>query len=346
MTDKTITRQLTIDRRQILYLLILGIAFFLLVPKLIGFHHVLRLLQVAHPVFLAMALGAEILRYVFSACSSIVLARLFGIDVPMTLMMEAFFAGAAANRTFSTGGAPGMVVRFDFFTREGLHAGAAAAIFVIEDAVGLLIGGILLLAGVVTLTNALPPGAFVVDAAVAFAIGSPFLVLAGLYIFRRRAWVEKFVHAATAALNRPLEWLLGRTVFTSANVQHALDDFYAGMSLARHSPLRVVAAVLFNISRYAVGIATLFFAFLAMEWLISPSELILIYTAVSVLSSVSAVPGEVAIMGTSFALLSLAFGVPRDVAVLALLLSRAIVFWLPIPVGFVSFWHLRRKQLL
>jgi uncharacterized membrane protein YbhN (UPF0104 family) len=74
--------------------------------------------------------------------------------------------------------------------------------------------------------------------------------------------------------------------------------------------------------------------------------LILIYTAVSVLSSVSAVPGEVAIMGTSVALLSLAFGVPRDVAVLALLLSRAIAFWLPIPVGFAAFWHLRRKQLL
>ena len=346
MTDKTLTRQLTIDRRQILYLLVLGVAFFLLVPRLIGFHHVLRLLQVAHPVFLVLALGAEILRYVFSASSSMVLARLLGVDVPMAPMMEAFFAGAAANRTFSTGGAPGMVVRFDFLTREGLHPGAVAAIFVIEDAAGLLIGGVLLLAGVVTLTNALPPGAFAVDAAVALAIGSPFLIVAGLYVFRRRVWVEKFVHAATAALNRPLGWLLGRTVFTPVNVQHALDDFYAGMSLARHSPLQVAAAVLFNIMRYALGIAALFFAFLAMEWLIAPGELILIYTGVSVLSSVSAVPGEVAILGTSVALLSLAFGVPRDVAVLALLLSRAIAFWLPIPVGCASFWHLRRRQLL
>jgi uncharacterized protein (TIRG00374 family) len=74
--------------------------------------------------------------------------------------------------------------------------------------------------------------------------------------------------------------------------------------------------------------------------------LIVIFTAVSLMSSVSAVPGEVAIMGSSMALLSLAFGVPADVALLALLLSRTIAFWLPIPVGVAAFWHLRRSHFL
>ncbi len=346
MTEKTLPRQWAIDRRQVVWLLLLGIAVFLLVPRLIGIRHVAHLLQVAHPAFFALALGAEVLRYFVSAGSTMTLARVFDNDVPLIPTVEAFFAGAAANRTFSTGGAPGMLIRFAFLTRQGLHSGAVAVIFLIEDMIGLVIGGVVLLIGIVTLTNALPPGALIVDFTLVFAVASPLFIVVGWRVYRHRAWVERGVHAIARALRQPLEWLLGRPVLAHQSVQRALDDFYAGMSAARRAPLNVVAVCSLNVIRYIGGAAALYFASLAMGWAISPGALILIFTSVSVLSTVSAVPGEVAIMGTSFALLSLAFGVPRDVALMAILLSRAIAFWMPIPIGYAAFWNLRRKHLM
>jgi uncharacterized protein (TIRG00374 family) len=346
LIEQTVPRHRAIDRRQILWLLVLGIAVFLFVPKLIGFRHTLALLQVANPIYLVLALVAETLRYLISAASTIVLARVFAIDIPLGSMVEAFFGGAAANRTFSTGGAPGMLIRLDYLAHRGVTVGAVAVIFLIEDLIGLVVGGVILVIGIVTLTNALPPDTLIGDFAIVSTLGTPALVVIGWYLYRRRAWVERGVHAAARVLQRPVEWLLGRPALDPPRVQRALNDFYTGMSAARRAPLNVVAALAFNVIRYVAGAAALFFAFYSLNWTISPGALILIYTTVSLLSSVSAVPGEVAIMGGSFALLSLAFGVPGDIALLALLLSRAIAFWLPIPVGYAALWHLRHTHLM
>lgn len=346
LTEKVLPHHLVMDRRQVLALLILGAAIFLFIPRLIGIRHVVQLLQVANPVFLALALAAEILRYLASAASTLILARVFDVDVPLVPMVEAFFAGAAANRTFSTGGAPGMVIRFAFLTRQRVHAGAVAVIFLIEDLIGLAIGGAVLLIGIIAVTSTLPPGTLIVNMTLVSAVGSPLLILIGWYVYRHRAWVEQGVHATARVLSRPAGWLTGRPILDPKNVQRALDDFYDGMSAARRAPINVATAILYNVVRYVAGAAGLYFSFHSMNWTISPGVLILIFTAVSALSSVSAVPGEMAIMGTSFALFSLALGVPGDIAMLALLLSRATAFWLPIPVGYAAFWDLRRKHLL
>ena len=239
-----------------------------------------------------------------------------------------------------------MLVRFDFLTRKGVHGGGVAVIFLIEDIIGGVIGVLVLLLGILTITNSLPSDTSMIEISVLAGLSSPLLLLIVWLITRRRARVEKGVHAAARAINRPLEWFAGHPVLTPANVQQGIDDFYTGMSLARHAPMNVAASFLLNVIRYLGGALALYFSFLALQWTISPGVLIVIYTAVSLMSAVSAVPGEVAIMGSSMALLSLAFGVPPDVALLALLLSRGIAFWLPIPVGIAAFWHLRRTHLL
>ncbi|MCL4395077.1 MAG: flippase-like domain-containing protein [Chloroflexi bacterium] len=346
MTDKTLERRFTVEWRHVIWLALLALACFLFLPRLIGFGRVAAVLQLSHPVFLGLALGSEVLRYFASAGSTIVLARLFGVDVPFLPMTEAFFAGAAANRTFSTGGAPGMLIRFAFLVRQGVHGGAVAVVFLIEDIIGAFIGLVVLIVGIVTLTNALPEGAFAADASIFLAAASPVLLAVGWYVYRRRPWVERVVHGVARRLNRPLEWLAGRPLFAPRDVQQALDDFYTGMGKARHSPQYVLGSFLLNLVRYVGGAAALYFAFLGLGWAIPLGVVILVFTSVSVLSSVSAVPGEMAILGTSFAVLSLAFGVPRDIALMSLILSRGIAFWLPMPIGYGAIWHLRRHQMI
>ncbi len=334
------------EHRRWIYLLLAGIGIFILFPQLVGFNRTIQLLARADSTFLALALITEALRYVFSAGTTRVLARLFHRTIPIEPLTEAFFAGAAANRTFSTGGAPGMLIRLLFLAHQEVTAGAVAVIFLIEDVAGFTVGGLIFLAGAVTLVTAHRSEQFIVNVAVICTAGSVALVLAAIAVSRQRPWVERGVHALARVVNRFLAWLNGRPPYTRDQVQRGLDDFYAGVALARHAPKVITFVFGLNLLRTVAGMAALYFAFLAIGWAINPAVLILLYTSVSVLSTVSALPGELAIMGGSWAILTLSFGVPRDIAMTALLLSRSIAFWLPIPIGYAALWNLRRLHYL
>ncbi len=337
-----LVRAASLDRRQWLYLALLGAAVFFLVPHLISIPRALSVLANAHPMFLMFAVSAEILRYFASASSTRVLGRLFKRVVPFEPMVEAFFAGSAANRTFSTGGAPGMIIRYLFLTKQQITPGQVAVIYLIEDIAGLVIGGLILLIGTITL--ALSPSTTVTILSLVFGLplGSLILAFGALSLYRRRAFVESAIQAIAHACDSLAVWLINRPVSNSSAIHHAVDQFYLGMSTARRSPLPVIASFAFNLMRYAFGIGAAYFCFQALGWAISPSALILIYTSATVLSTVSAVPGELAILGGSWALLTLSFGVPKETAMLALILSRTVAFWLPIPIGYLALWNLRR----
>jgi uncharacterized protein (TIRG00374 family) len=125
-----------------------------------------------------------------------------------------------------------------------------------------------------------------------------------------------------------------------------LDDFYLGISAARRRPYFVAVSLGMNVLRYVGGCVALYFSFLAIDQAIAPGVLILLYTTTSLLSSTSAVLGEVAIMGTGLAVLSYSLGLAPDVAVVALILSRTLSFWMPLPMGFLSLFLLRRQHHL
>lgn len=289
---------------------------------------------------------AEALRYVTSAGSTYLLSWLFQSYLPFEPLTETFFAGGAANRTFSTGGAPGMLVRLLFLTRQGVAAGTVAVIFLIEDIAGLIVGSLVLVLGIIVLVNAQPSNRIIVNFTLVFSVGLSAIGAVFIYLSRHRAWVGRGVHAAARACNVVADWFTGRSLFSPRQVQKALDEFHVGMSIAGRAPLFMLATLALNLLRYAGGIAALYFCFLALGWRIEPGILILLYTSASVISTISAVPGEFAIMGASWAVLTLSFGVPKDIAIMAMLLSRTVAFWLPLPIGAMAFWNLRRQNYL
>jgi len=334
-----------IDRRQLIYLAILAIAVFLFIPRIIGFDQVAQLLYDANPIYLAIALGSETTRYFTSAGSTIALARLFDREVPLIPTTEAFFAGSALNRVFSTGGAPGMVVRLVFLIKHQVTAGSVAAIFLIEDIIGLVIGGIVFLVGIATLASN-QPSDFLGNLVLGFVIGTVPLALASVYVFRNRPGVERIIHGLARLTDAIVKRLFHRSPYTYERVEHSIDDFYLGLTAARNRPHLVAVSFGMNVLRYIGGGAALYFAFLSLHQTIAPGVLILLYTTTSLLTTTSAILGEVAIIGTGFAVLSLALGITPQVAIFALILSRTISFWMPLPIGFIALFHLRRRHHL
>ena len=333
-----------IDLQHLLSLALLALGVFMLLPHLIGFRRTLEILRLADARFLVLALIAETLRYVASAGSTIALARLFDRRVPLAPMTEAFFAGAALNRTFSTGGAPGMIVRLLFLMRQGVSGGSVAVIYLIENVWGLLIGGSVFLIGILVLGGVPTLHLSASRIVWGFVIVTLTTVIAALFVIHYHARAERAVLGITQAVNAIFRRLFHRTLITLKQAKRALDDFYAGVELAQSKPLYAGLSFLMNVLRNASGYAALYCAFLALGSTASLPGLILFYTAGSILSTVSAVPGEMLIIGTGYALLSLAHGIPTDLALIAILLSRTVTFWFPLPVGYAALWHLHREK--
>jgi uncharacterized protein (TIRG00374 family) len=330
-----------IEHRTVLQIIVLGAIVFLLIPHLVGADRVLDALRRANPTFIALAALAEIARYIASAASTRALARMFQRVVPMSPLVQAFFGGAAANRTFSTGGAPGMLVRLLCLKRYGVNTGGVAALFLIENINGLVIGIPILLIGIALIASAHLALPFDLQWGSSIVLG--VIALVCIYLYTRRDWVKRIALWLGRGLDRVAQKIIHRPVFARERVLKWVNDFYFGMSAARAAPLLVGISLLMNFARYAAGMIALFLVFRAVNCEIAPDILILIYTSASFLTTLSAAPGEVAIMGSGIAILSLATGIPQEIAVTALLLSRGLAFWLPLPVGYVALWNMVRQ---
>jgi uncharacterized protein (TIRG00374 family) len=334
------------DRRWLLVFILVGIAFIFLLLNLAGSQRTFARIQSAQPAFVLAVLVAQALRYAGSAGSTQILAKIFGQRVPFAPLYETMLAGQALNRTFSVGGAAGMWVRYSFLTRWGLHSGAVAALFVVEDVLGALAVSLVFATGFVAViaTTALPQLTWLVVAG--FAIGLVLLTIGGIHLYRRRTLLERAVHTVARASNAVLARLIGKSVYDPAHIQMALEDFYTGMAHVRHDPFRVVGAFLFNLLRVGFDAASLYLAFWAIGFAIAPAFLLVIFTSSSALSTLSGVPGELGVMETALAILSTSLGISPPTAVSAILLFRALSYWLPIPIGYLTFWNLQRSGLI
>ncbi len=343
---QTLAPPRTHDRRLVILLILLGLALFLLLLNLAGSQKTFALIATAHPIFVGFILVLQALRYAGSAGSTYILAVVFGKRVPFLPLYEVMMTGQALNRTFSVGGAAGMWARYSFLTRQGMHSGPFAALLVVEDLIGaaaMLVVFLAGLAGVVT-ASALPQVAWL--SLLGFGMGTVALGGAAIYLFRHRGIVRRVVHAIGRAFSGVLARIIGKEVYRREHMDEILDEFYRAVSHARTDPPRLAAAFAFSILRLSLDAASLYFAFWAVGYAISPGICLIIFTSSTVLSTVSAAPGELGVMEASLAILSTSLGIPPPTAVSATLLFRALSYWLPIPAGYLTFGHLERQGLI
>jgi uncharacterized protein (TIRG00374 family) len=345
--SSTITaRRYALDRRRILYLILVAAALLFLGPQLAGLGKVMALLQQTQPMLLLFTLFAETLRYAAAALTTRTLAGMFGAPPAFVDMFQTMLASAAANRTLSAGGIAGMLVRYDFLTKQKLPGGAVAAIMALENLMGTLLIAVVFSLGLsaIVLNRAL--GLNQMLAAITFLAGCLAFAGTGIYLYRRRALLEHIVHALALFADKIAVRLLGRHIYARRRLQRAVNDFYAGVHLAREHPGVVARALGFNALRLMSDALALYCAFLAIGYSIHPGVALVTFTASNALSAISAAPAEAGVMEASLAFFSTMLGVPLSVATVTILLFRAISYWLPIPVGYAAFWNLRRRGLV
>ncbi len=333
------------EHRWIFVLLLLGLVSTLVLTTLAGNAQTFALLFKANLVFVLCIVGAQTLRYVAMTISTRVLAEIVGMRVPFTQMFQVNVAAQAANRTF-VGGAAGVLIRFAYFFKRGMHSGTYGAVEGIEGALGFLATCSIFTTGLAILLASGAASGFRWDMSVLVILGALALAGAVITLVRRRDWVERTADWSVRGVDRIVSRILRRSVYDPARVRGAVNDFYKALDLARRDPARVFISFLCCVGRLGCDAVALYFAFRALGYDAAPGQVMLIFVVSTSVSTIAAVPGQIGVMEGMLSLMSAAFGIPAPVAVGATLLYRLISFWLPIPFGYAFAWNLTRKGLL
>jgi uncharacterized protein (TIRG00374 family) len=103
-------------------------------------------------------------------------------------------------------------------------------------------------------------------------------------------------------------------------------------------------ALFFSFLYYLFDILTIYFAFLVFGFTPSIFLVIFGFTISSVLSFLTTVPYIPGVVESSLALVFVRLGFPAHISLLAALLFRIFSYWLPMPIGIVSYFDFKRES--
>jgi putative heme transporter len=315
------------------FILLGGIYF--LFPKLIGLGDALDRLDEADPVWIAIAIGFNVLAY---ATYIALFKAVVGGDALRLRWRETYeinMAGVAGTLLFSAGGAGGVAVTYWALRKAGMErrdvARRMVAFVTLHYAfypIALIVFGVLLRTGVLN-------GKSSVELTIIPAAVAGVLLLIGVLItlippdLDRR--LLRFAHAEG---NHP--WLQ-----TLAKVPATLGEgFRFALSLFTH-PSRGGLAVIGAAGYWAFSIGVLWACFHAFGVQVSIAVVVQGYFLGMVANLFPLAPAGVGAVDAGMIGAFVLFGIPEETVFPAVLIFRLVAFWMPIPPGIFAFFQLR-----
>ncbi|HZO61069.1 MAG TPA: lysylphosphatidylglycerol synthase transmembrane domain-containing protein [Solirubrobacterales bacterium] len=338
---------MTFDRSRLityaLVVLVILVALYFVLPELTGLEDSLRRIEDADPVWIAVALGFNVLSF----ASYIALFRgILGGGRAMSPKLreridwrssyQITLAGLAATRLFSAGGAGGIALTYWALRRAGMVARQAAgrmvAFLVLLYTVYLLalvICGIFLRVGL--FPGPSPVGMTIVPAALA---GAALIILFLLSLIPLD--LDRIV----------ARWAQGhRRVRMARRIATVPATIAAGtreaLTLLRH-PSSGLLAVIGAVGFWATNIAVLWACFHAFGEDVPKAVLVQGFFVGMTANLLPFFPGGVGSVDAGMIAAFLAFGEPSSTVFVSVLAYRVIAFWLPIPPGILAYLQLRR----
>ena len=328
------TRRRLIQTLVIVVALLVGIYF--LFPKLVGLGNALGKLSDADPVWIAVAVGFNLLA--FATYIALFKAVVGGDALRLTWMetYEVNMAGLAATLIFSAAGAGGIVLTYWALRKAGMprrDVGRRMVAFLTLHyafyPIALIVFGILLRTGVmhgkdsVELTI-IPAGV----AGLLLALG----VLLALIPPDLGPRVGRFVHGERG---REIANAIARVPATFA------EGFRFALGLFAH-PSKGGLAVLGAAGYWAANIGILWASFHAFGVHVPLAVVVQGFFLGMVANLIPFAPAGVGAVDAGMIGAFVLFGIPETTVFPAILIYRLIAFWMPIPFGVAAFFQLRK----
>lgn len=337
---------LRVDLKKLLLMLVVGAGVALLLLRLVGEREALDLLTSAQSRFVVLAIIAEALRYLTVALYTQKLLHFLGHHIGLWPFVELMFAGGSANRIVSAGGAAGIYVRYRFFDKHGLSLGSLVVVLILQNLMtGVILFTSLCLGLLYLLSHQLIGTSQVVLAAAMLAL-MVGLFFAAMVLYRRPVLLRRVLDRIARIFDAPFSRIARRSIYNPQGLSQSVDNFYEAVEMSRRKPLETVKALIYGIMTLFSDIASLYFVFHALGFPIRLDVLIVGYVITNYIISILLMPEGIGVTEASLTAVYVSLGIPSGTVVVATLLFRFIAFWLPIGVGLLAMWNLRRESLL
>jgi hypothetical protein len=167
-------------------------------------------------------------------------------------------------------------------------------------------------------------------------IGSIVLALAGLLVWGV-THQARFASRVLRAVGDKIPGLSGE------RIESAVLEAARSFSLLARDKRVMAWALLWASLNWALDAASLWCFVAAFGHRANPIELFAAYGIANVAGALPVTPGGLGVVDSITPLLLVGFGVTRSVATLGVLAWRVVNFWLPIPVGALSYASLKMK---
>jgi uncharacterized protein (TIRG00374 family) len=319
----------------IVVLLLLGCIYFLF-PKLVGLGDALSRLDDADPVWIAVAIGFNVLAYATYIALFKAVVGGDALRLRWRETCEINMAGVAATLLFSAGGAGGIAVTYWALRKAGMGrrdvARRMVAFISLHYAfypLALIVFGVLLRTGVLH-------GEDSVELTIVPAAVAGLLILIGVLIALIPPDLERrlapFAHGERARA----------FLKSAAKVPATLGEgFRFALSLFAH-PSRGGLAVLGAAGFWAASIGVLWASFHAFGVHVPLAVVVQGFFLGMVANLFPLAPAGVGAVDAGMIGAFVLFGIPETTVFPAILVFRLVAFWMPIPPGIIAFFQLRK----
>jgi uncharacterized protein (TIRG00374 family) len=345
-SESVLQAPLRIDYKKLLFMLIIGVGVALLLLRLVGEGEALAVLSTAKTEFVILAIIAESLRYLAVGLYTQKLLHFLGRHIDLWPFVKLMFAGGSANRIVSAGGTAGIYVRYRFFDRHGLSLGSLAIVLILQNLMtSVILLSTFFLGLFYLLSQQLLGTTQLLVAGVMVAVILSLLVSA-IVLYRHPRKLKRFLAIMGKLIDIPVEKFTNKSMYDSRGLVYNVNSFYQAMEVARKNPLETGKAFIYATMTLFADILSLFFVFYALGFPIRLEVLVVGYIITNYVVSLLLMPEGIGITELSLSAVYTSLGVPSSTVVVAILLFRFIAFWLPIGVGLLAMWDLRRKSLI
>lgn len=334
-TEKPDSRTPPKTGNRLLFLLVLGLAVFLILPQITTLPNSLNVLKSMIPWLVILGFASQIASYIGSGYL-MQQTLLLTVQLVSLLKTTLIVLGSTSISMIAGGTVGGSAAIYHWTRRENgsIESGTLASVlpWIFNNLMLILISifGLVYLLFRHDLTNLQLIG-------FSITLGLMGLVI-GLFLFgtQHQDWVAKGV-------NQVGSWIAARrkTNFNEAATQGQLARFFAAWTLLLEGKwYRLLIGAAINTG---ADILTLFFLFLAAGTHISPGVLLAGYGLPLLLGKIAFIlPGGIGAVEASMAAIYTGLGIQNGTAVVVILAYRLISFWIPSLLGFPVASYLER----
>ncbi len=305
--------QYTVKKRYLIYMAVILVAVYVLLPKIGSLQQTLPLVRHSNPLLVAAAFGSAALSYVGAAGVYYFLA-IKHLRYGRTFFMQ--IAGMFANRLLPAG-IGGLGINYLYLRKSRHSAVQATTVLAASNTIGLLGHLLLSFSLLVLLPVRLPARSFGISNKTEIIIVTVGVVLALLAITFPAARLK-----LTTSVGQVLKQL----------------------AHYRSRPRSLILALGCSLSLTAANIVCLWLSILALHLSIGIVPVLLVFTFGLLIGTATPTPGSLGGIEAGLVAGLISYNIPLASAIAATLLYRLVSYWLPLFIGSFAFVIARRRR--